>query len=91
MINDDKAVDIVVGAAREIVGEQSVVPVPQVLLGEDFSLYCQKVPAAFFVLGTGHEAQTNYPLHHSKFNLNETALVTGAAVLAHTALTALRK
>ncbi|QDR81854.1 M20/M25/M40 family metallo-hydrolase [Sporomusa termitida] len=91
LINDATAVDLLTSAAREIAGEHSVVPVPQVLLGEDFSLYCQQVPAAFFVLGTGFAGQKNYQLHHSKFNLNEAALVVGASVLANAALAALRK
>ncbi|MDF2873565.1 MAG: amidohydrolase [Sporomusa sp.] len=91
LINDDTAVDILTSAAREIAGKQSVVPVPQVLLGEDFSLYCQQVPAAFFALGTGFAGQKNYQLHHSKFNLNESALVVGAAVLANAALASLRE
>lgn len=48
------------------------------MTAEDFSFYQQKIPGLFFLLGTKNEEKNFiYPLHHSKFNFNETVLLTG--------------
>jgi len=86
IINDSKIVNIVVDAAIEIVGEKNVELVPQCLWGEDFALYSSLVPAAFVLLGVGFEDRENYPLHSSKFDINEKALPVGAALLAYSAV-----
>lgn len=50
--------------------------------GEDFAYYAQKIPAVFFRLGVSNgQAETAYPLHHPKFNLDESALPLGTAML----------
>ena len=58
----------------------SVIEKP-LMTGEDFSYYLEKIPGAFIMLGCRHEEkQCRYPLHHSKFNLDEDALPLGAAL-----------
>ena len=55
--------------------------------GEDFAYYCQRVPGAIAFLGVGNNAkQCTYPHHHPRFDLDEDALPTGAALLAAFAL-----
>lgn len=51
------------------------------MVGEDFAYYLQHVPGAFLNIGVGQaEADEVYPLHHPKFNLNESGLVKGMEV-----------
>lgn len=55
--------------------------------GEDFAFYAEKVPAVFFRLGTSNgQPNTSYPLHHPMFDLDESALPYGAALLSALAL-----
>jgi len=86
VINDNKMVNIVKNAAVEILNEKDVILVPQCLWGEDFALYASLVPAAFVLLGVGYENRENYPLHNSRFDINEEALPVGAALLAYSAM-----
>ena len=60
------------------------------MTGEDFARYSQFMPASFYRLGTGFSDRTiNYPVHHSRFEVNEEALVTGMGLMAYFALTIL--
>lgn len=48
------------------------------LIGEDFAYYLQEIPGAFFHLGVSDQgSQSNYPLHHPKFSMNEASLLKG--------------
>lgn len=50
---------------------------------EDFTYYLQQRPGGFFLLGSADPAATaRTPLHSSKYNLDETALAYGAAIMA---------
>jgi amidohydrolase len=73
-------------ALAELLGKDRVQEVPSMLLGEDFAYYSHLVPSVFFSLGTALQGVVNYPLHHSKFDLDEEALPVGAAVFAFLAI-----
>ena len=46
--------------------------------GEDFAYYLEKIPGAFFNIGTKNEALgADYPHHHPKFNIDEEGLKAG--------------
>lgn len=50
------------------------------MFAEDFSFYQEKVPAFFAMLGSRNEAKDYvYPLHHDKFNFDESILSHGLA------------
>jgi amidohydrolase len=54
--------------------------------GEDFSLYQQEVPGCFYFLGVRNEALGIVNEWHAQnFNIDESALWVGAAVLAQSA------
>ena len=54
---------------------------------EDFAYLLQKAPGAMFYLGVRDRAwKTMRPTHSSSFDLDESALPLGAAVMAATAL-----
>lgn len=73
-------------AAQDAWGLKQVQVLPEPSLGsEDFALYLQHVPGAMFRLGVGHKDKPNYPLHHPKFEIDESAIVTGVVTMAYAA------
>jgi amidohydrolase len=91
LLNDDAMVTLVVTEAAAIVGKENCVDlVDPVMGGEDFSRYLEKVPGAFFRLGTCNEAKgTCVAQHNSRFNVDDDALVIGMKILAASALKAM--
>lgn len=81
-INDPGAAEKCLAAARKIVGEGAGPPYLS-LGGEDFSYYAQKVPAAFFFVGSAPADREfrSVPHHCSHFDIDERALLVGASVL----------
>ena len=81
--NDEKLSSKIELLAKQLVGEGSVVPIPMRMTAEDFSFYTQEIPGCFFRLGTNkdHKEFIN-PVHNSRFDINEEALVYGAAMMA---------
>lgn len=60
--------------------------------GEDFAYFLNEVPGAMFRLGVGNKKKGfTYPWHHPRFDLDEDALWTGAAVLARAAIVCLEE
>jgi carboxypeptidase Ss1 len=81
-MNDPRATEGAARVLRKIPGAR-VRKIEAVLGGEDFSRFLQKAPGTFFFLGTGNPAKgCVYPLHGSKFKLDEDVLKFGAASLA---------
>jgi amidohydrolase len=64
----------------------------QTMAGEDFSDFANKVPSAFAFIGIGSPYKnTTYPHHHPRFDIDETALATGAELYATVALKFLKE
>lgn len=58
------------------------------LSSEDFSYYLQEVPGVLLFVGAQNDDKNyTYPLHHSKFNFDEEALLVGLKVLVNTTKT----
>lgn len=73
-------------SAQEAWGYERVQVLPEPSLGsEDFALYLEHAPGAMFRLGVGHKDKPNYPLHHPKFAIDESAIVTGVVTMAYAA------
>ncbi len=73
-------------SAQEAWGFERVQVLPEPSLGaEDFSLYLKHAPGAMFRLGVGHKDKPNYPLHHPKFAIDESAILTGVVTMAYAA------
>ena len=90
LVNDDRVVDTVAAVAREMLGRESIVEIPQpVLGGEDFSYFALAgVPAAMFRLGVLDERKGfTAPGHNSRFDFDDRrVLPIGAAMLATVAI-----
>ena len=86
VINDKTLTQLVESAAQEAWGSDRVQILTEPSLGaEDFSLYLNHAPGTMFRLGVGLPNQTNHPLHHPLFQVDETAIVTGIVTMAHAA------
>ncbi len=91
VVNDHDAAAAVRRAAVAELGEGALVEFPPVMGGEDFSAYGAVAPSAFLWVGSGNdELETTFPHHHPRFDIDDAALRDGIAVLARTALDALR-
>ncbi|MGD9568993.1 MAG: M20 family metallopeptidase [Sedimentibacter sp.] len=79
LINNDEAVDSIKETAVKILGKDNVVILEYPNMGtEDFSYFCQNTKACFFNLGCRNEQMDAvYPIHSSKFMLDEACLETG--------------
>ena len=85
--NDPAVAEVVMAAAREIVGEQGAFVIPQPSTGsEDFAWYARSIPAAFYMFGARPNAEVVYGGHHPKFDLNEDALPVTMSVMANAAM-----
>lgn len=73
--------------ATEYMGEENVVPIENMMAAEDFAYYSRQKPSVFYFLGVGNESKNiSYPLHNPKFNIDESALETGAGLMAYFAI-----
>ena len=88
-VNNAKVVEIMRKVAVEIVGEENVVTIKPKTWSEDFSYFADMVPGAFMFLGgktSGASADpTFFPHHTPTFDIEESGLWLGSAILAETA------
>ena len=79
VLNSDELVDTLLEATQgktEFI--TSVEEVELSMGGEDFAYYLEKVPGAFFNIGTmNKELGTDYPHHHPKFDIDEAGMQAG--------------
>lgn len=91
LINDQRAVDFARAVATDVVGADTVVDFEPKMWAEDFAYYSQVMPGCFWMLGGRPHGQATMPgLHNAKFAPDESAMITGAALLAETAIRYLR-
>lgn len=78
-------------AAEPIFGKENILALEQPFLaGEDFALYTQHRPGVFAFIGCRSQNATSaYPLHHPKFDIDESVLLLGAKMHIQFALDAL--
>ena len=87
LVNDREATEILRDAAVELVGSEQVEESPFVMVSEDYCYYLEKVPGTYFFLGVGNaDKGADSPHHSPRFDIDEDALPTGAALLANYAL-----
>ncbi|MGL4732884.1 MAG: M20 metallopeptidase family protein [Fusobacteriaceae bacterium] len=82
LINHDSAVDIVVENGKKILGENALYEKKVPNMGvEDFAYFLEKVPGAFFTLGTRNEAKgITAPAHNGMFDIDPDSLPLGVAL-----------
>ncbi len=79
VINHDAEADVIEQAAKGLgLPFETAKPL---MIGEDFSYYILEKPGAFFFTGSGNnDKQSNYVHHHSMFDLDEDAMVSGLSM-----------
>ena len=89
-VNDAHVAEVMRAAAIDLIGVENVITLPRKTWSEDFSMFAEVVPGAFMFLGV--EMKDYRRSHHSPdFELDESGLYIGPAVLAETALRLMRE
>lgn len=91
LTNDVALTEAAILSAREYLGEENVVELDIRMTAEDFAYYSQVMPACFYRLGTASKDGSNSAgVHNSKFNIDESALLVGAGLMAYNAYKTLK-
>ncbi len=87
LINEPALTARVKAGMEEYLGAGNVVPLDIWMAAEDFSFYSHETDACFYRLGTRNEKKgITSSVHTSTFDVDETALETGAGLMAFLAL-----
>jgi len=82
LVNDDRVTTILEKAAKRAIGPENVVWATPLMAGDDLAYFFQKVPGTYFWLGvTNAPKGIIHPAHTSKFDIDESALPVGVAVM----------
>ncbi len=86
--NDPKMTEMVRSVGTQVVGEENILDKDiSVMIGEDFAEFGLRVPSTFYFVGVANdEKETNYPHHHSRFNIDEDVLQIGVEMHVRGAL-----
>ncbi|MCB0179574.1 MAG: amidohydrolase [Anaerolineae bacterium] len=91
LANDEAMADLMLSAARDLLGDEQVRVAEKIMAAEDFSFMAQAAPGSFLRLGVYNPAWPQiYPVHTPTFRIDEDALPIGAAALVAMALARLR-
>jgi len=91
-VNAAEPTAIVYDVAAAVLGEDNVDTTYRTTGGEDFSAVLARVPGNFFFLGARDEARgITAPHHNPHFDIDETCLPQGVAILCEAAVRALGK
>jgi len=88
-INDAQIVENIFNATEDLFGREQIEEYKPIMAGDDFAQYARLVPAGYFFLGAGIKGDVRRH-HDPRFDIDESCLPIGVAVLAETALRMLR-
>ncbi|MBD2112036.1 MULTISPECIES: M20 family metallopeptidase [Cyanophyceae] len=85
VLNDPTLTELTARCVSEVLGNEYLQIIHEPSLGaEDFSLYLEHAPGTMFRLGVGFtDRAINYPLHHPKFEVDESAIAAGVLTMAY--------
>jgi amidohydrolase len=89
-VNDADQTQYARALAERVVDAERIVTADKLMGAEDFSFFAQQVPACFYTLGARGGESTSNPHHSSTFDIDESALPTGVAMMASLAFDAPR-
>lgn len=72
--NDKRLVELGMKAGKKVFGEAAVLGEHPFLVGDNASLYLAHVPGLRMVFFAGKENEEHFPIHHSKFDIEEKAM-----------------
>ena len=84
VINDEAVTESVFQSAQTLFPQAEIETTPYLTMGaEDMGYMQEQVSGCYFMIGSANdEKNLNYNHHHPKFDFDERALVTGAALMA---------
>lgn len=86
LYNDTRVNSLFLQSIEEMYPDCQIVRRPFGMGGEDFGYVTQKLPGALFFLGSGTADGIQRDLHTPIFDIDETSLTMGTAILAQTAV-----
>lgn len=87
LINEGNLTKEVRHYAENFLGKENVIDIDPCMPAEDFAFYSQQIPACFYRIGTGDEANgITSGLHTPTFNIDEKSLETGPGLMAYVAV-----
>jgi amidohydrolase len=89
VVNHSSMVDFVTEVTIKTLGGDKLKAIDPVMGGEDFALYLQKIPGAFFFFGAGDGMK--FPHHHPAFDIDERALPQATLLMTCLALEFLKR
>ena len=92
LVNNEKIAKYIEEAAKRIVGKDNIIHPKPNMGGEDFAYFLQKVPGAYYFIGGSNSERGIDSMNHSPtFDVDESALYTGAKVLKEAAMEILNR
>ena len=87
VVNHAKETEFLIASAKEVPEVIHIEESEPQMGGEDFSYYLKEIPGTFFFTGARPPgAETNYPHHHPKFDIDEKAMLIAAKTLGTAAI-----
>ncbi len=88
LINDDRVSEFMANSAAKILGRENVVETNSLsMAGDDFSYFARALPATYIHIGCRNEdCGAVYPIHHSKFTVDEDCITIAAMCYAQFAV-----
>ncbi len=85
LVNNAAVCQAADAAARMVNPEFVIEKNLRMMASEDMALFLQRVPGAMFFIGAGKDdPESRFPLHHPRFDIDESSLVTAATLLLET-------
>jgi amidohydrolase len=84
VINDDAITAVALRTATRLLGADAIAPYEPMMTAEDFAYFAQAAPGCFFWLGAALDPPREH--HQPTFDIDESVLPIGAALLAACAL-----
>ena len=89
VLNEESSTRIAQEAITKLFGAEALVHLEKTMGGEDFAWYLERIPGCLVFVGARNKKTGKFwPHHHECFDVDEQALVNGAALLAQFALDA---
>lgn len=86
-VNNAEMTELVREVAAEVVGAENVVEPPLQMGAEDFSYFLERVPGAFFFVGSKNtDRGLIWGHHHPRFDIDEEVMVYGMETMLRTVL-----
>lgn len=88
LINEDEKLNAIARkAAKKVMGENCLKPLPKMMGAEDFSVYLEHIPGVYGYLGfLDPESGVRYTHHHPAFDVDESVLWQGSGIYAQFAV-----